>query len=156
MKIFAKSRTISLIVGLVLLILVLPGIVSAYSTSSLNATVISTTIPSSMTAGQSYLASITMKNTGSMTWNDGSMIRLGGIGDDTGDAAQFGPTRISISAGTNVLSGDQYTFSMKMTAPAISGNYTVKYRMLQEGQEWFGARGAKRFRSWIRLQVWLI
>jgi PKD repeat protein len=143
MKIFAKSRTISLIVGLVLLILVLPGIVSAYSTSSLNATVISTTIPSSMTAGQSYLVSITMKNTGSMTWNDGSMIRLGGIGDDTGDAAQFGPTRINISAGTNVLSGDQYTFSMKMTAPAISGNYTVKYRMLQEGQEWFGARGAK-------------
>ena len=65
MKIFAKSRTISLIVGLVLMILVLPGVVSAYTTSSLNAQVVSTSIPSSMNAGQSYPVSITMKNTGS-------------------------------------------------------------------------------------------
>ena len=102
MKIFAKSRTISLIIGLVLLTLILPGAVSAASTSSLNAQVISTTIPSSIVTGQSYPVSVTMKNTGSMTWNEGSIIRLGASTDGSGDAALFAPDRIKIPSGTSV------------------------------------------------------
>ena len=43
-----------------------------------------------MIAGQSYPVSVTMKNTGSMTWNEGSMIRLGASTDGSGDAAKFG------------------------------------------------------------------
>jgi PKD repeat protein len=140
MKIFAKSRTISLIVGLVLMILVLPGAVSAYTTSSLNAQVISTTVPSSMNAGQSYPVSITMKNTGTMSWNEESTIQLGGIGGDTGNAAQFGQYRMSIPAGISVDSGDQYRFTFTMTAPATPGNFTPKYRMIYDGYQWFGAR----------------
>jgi PKD repeat protein len=140
MKIFAKSRTISLLVGLVLLTLILPGAVSAASTSSLNAQVISTTIPSSMSAGQSYLVSVTMKNTGSMTWNEGSMIRLGASTDGSGDASKFAPDRIKIPSGTNVPAGAQYTFSFTMTAPATPGYYSPRYKMVWEGHEWFGSR----------------
>src|SRR5665647_829109 len=143
MKIFAKSRTISLIVGLVLMILILPGGVSAYMTSSLNAQVVSTSIPSSMNTGQNYLVSVTMKNTGSTPWNEGSMIYLGGVGDSTGIAAQFGITRIGIPTTTTVPSGDQYTFVFNVTAPATPGYYTLKYRMVQEGYEWFGSRLTK-------------
>ena len=91
MKLFAKSRTISLVFGLILVALILPGVVSAASTSSLNAQLVSNTIPSSMIAGQSYPVSVTMKNTGSMTWNEASMIRLGGVGDGTGDACDLTP-----------------------------------------------------------------
>ncbi len=143
MKIYAKSRTISLIIGLVLLTLILPGAVSAAQTSSLNAQVISTTIPSSMVAGQSYPVSVTMKNTGSMTWNEGSMIRLGASTDGSGDAAKFAPDRIKIPSGTNVPAGAQYTFSFTMKAPASPGYYTPRYRMVRDGYQWFGDRAAR-------------
>jgi PKD repeat protein len=146
MKIFAKSRTISLVIGLILLSLTLPGTVSALTTASLNAQVISTTIPSSMNAGQSYAVSVTMKNTGRTTWNTGSAIHLGGIGNDTGVAAQFGPYRIDIPAGINVRPNSQYKFTFTMTAPAAPGYYTPKYEMISDGYGWFGAKAAKTIR----------
>jgi PKD repeat protein len=142
----SKSRTISLVVGLVLMALILPGTVSAYSTYStysLNAQVISTTIPSSMVAGQSYPVSVTMKNTGRITWDEASLIRLGGINDGSSDANKFGTTLIKIPTGTKVLPGAQYTFTFTMTAPASAGSYVPKYRMVRNGYEWFGAQVTK-------------
>ena len=144
MKIFAKSRTISLLIGLLLVALVLPGAVSA--ASSVNAQLISTTIPSPMTAGQSYPVSVTMKNTGSMTWNEGSMIRLGASTDGSGDASKFAPDRIKIPSGTNVPAGAQYTFSFTMTAPATTGYYSPRYKMVWEGHQWFGDRATRSVR----------
>ncbi|MFA5332765.1 MAG: PKD domain-containing protein [Methanoregula sp.] len=138
MKLYAKSRTISLIVGLIFLILILPGIASA--ASSPNAQYISDTIPATMNAGQSYTVSVTMKNTGTMTWNEASRIRLGGIGDGTGDAAKFGPARIYLPKGTDVLPGAQYTFTFTMTAPVTAGSYTPKYQMVWELHQWFGTQ----------------
>ena len=143
MKIFAKSRTISLVIGLILLTLMLTGAVSAAPTSSLNAQVISTTIPSSMVAGQSYPVTVTMKNTGSMIWNEGSMIRLGASGEGGGDAGKFAPDRIKIPSGTNVPAGSQYTFSFTMIAPATTGDYTPGYQMVREGHQWFGDRATR-------------
>ena len=140
MKIFAKSRTISLITGLVIFTMLLPGTVSAYRTSSVAAAFISDTIPATMTASQSYIVSVTMKNTGILAWNETSGIRLGGVGDLSGDAAEFGSTRIPIPSGTSVLPGSQHTFTFTMTAPSTPGNYTPKYRMIWDGHRWFGAR----------------
>ena len=96
-----------------------------------------------MVAGQSYPVSVTMKNNGSTTWNALNLIRLQGIGDETGDAAKFGAVRIDIPAGTNVLYGTKYTFSYTMTAPAVPGYYTPKYRMSRNGYKWFGATAIK-------------
>ncbi len=96
-----------------------------------------------MNAGQKYTVSITMKNTGTMAWNEASMIRLGAVGDASGDAYEFGPGRIKIPAGTSVLPGAEYTFTFTMTAPATAGYYTPKYRMVWEGQKWFGSRASK-------------
>ena len=141
-KLFSKSRTISLVIGLILVAMVIPGVVSAASLST-SAQYISSTIPSTMNAGQSYAVSVTMKNTGTMTWNEASMIRLGGVGDGSGDAYKFGPSRIKIPAGTSVLPGAEYTFTFRMTAPATPGFYTPKYRMVWEGQKWFGSRASK-------------
>ena len=143
MRIFAKSRTISLLVGLILMALVLPGAVSAYTTSSLNAQIVSVTIPSSMNAGQSYPVSVTMKNTGTMPWNEVSQIRLGGVVDAGADAAEFGLIRFTIPYGTSVLPGSQYTFTFTMTAPSTPGYYTPKYMMVWDGHQWFGARAAR-------------
>jgi PKD repeat protein len=93
-----------------------------------------------MNPGEVYSVSVTLKNTGSVTWNEASGIRLGGIGDATGDAAKFSPTRITLPVGTHVYPGAQYTFTFTMTAPATEGSYTPKYRMIWEGYQWFGAQ----------------
>ena len=138
---FSKSRTISLVIGLILVILVLPGAVSA--ASAVSARYVSSSIPSDMNAGQSYTVAVTMKNTGTMTWNEGSMIRLGGIGDGAGDAAKFGTARIKIAPGKSVLPGEQYTFTFTMRAPLTAGSYTPKYRMVWDGHQWFGSRVSK-------------
>src|SRR5665647_1836267 len=82
---------------------------------------VSETLPSAMTAGQISTVSVTMKNTGSMTWNEAAMIRLGAVGDGSGDANKFGPVRIQIPVGTSVPPGAQYTFTFTMTAPVTKG-----------------------------------
>ncbi len=58
-----------------------------------------------MIAGQSYPVSVTMKNTGSMTWNEASMIRLGAVGDGTGDAVNSDLHRIKIPCGNQCPPG---------------------------------------------------
>jgi PKD repeat protein len=118
--------------------MVLPGAVSALS--SVNAQFINDTIPATMNAGQSYFVSVTMKNTGSMTWTETDTIRLGTVNDASGDAYKFGPSRIKIPAGTSVRPGAQYTFSFNMTAPATAGTFAPVYRMVWDGHTWFGAR----------------
>ena len=97
--------------------------VSSAATVS-NAAVVSNTIPATMTAGQEYSVSVTMRNTGTTTWSEGDRIRLGGIGDNTGDAARFGTMRVTIPAGVNVAPGAAHTFAFTMTAPETAGTYT--------------------------------
>ena len=113
------------------------------SNPTVNAQVISSTIPSSMNAGQKYSVSVTMKNTGSMTWNETSQIRFGGVGDTKGDAAKFSPIRIQIPAGTSILPGEKYTSTFTMTAPAKPGAYRPEYQMVWSGHYWFGARASR-------------
>ena len=114
---------------------------------TVNAQLVATSIPASMNAGQSYPVSVTMKNTGSMTWNEASMIRLGGVGDGMGDARQFGPARIYLPPGTSVSPGSHYTFTFTMTAPAAPGTSSPRYRMVWEGQQWFGEQVSQTVQS---------
>jgi len=84
-----------------------------------------------------------MKNTGNTPWNEASLIRLGCVGDSAGDAAKFGPVRITIPAGTSVAPGAQHTFTFTMTPPATPGSYSPKYQMVWEGHQWFGDKASK-------------
>lgn len=104
----------------------------------LNASIISYNIPSSMVAGQSYTATVTMNNTGNAIWNSTVKIRLGGVGGDQGDAARFGPTLLNITDGVNVAPGQSYTWSFTMTAPTQLGTYTPQYQMTYNDSYWFG------------------
>ena len=79
-----------------------------------------------------------MENTGSMTWDEASTIRLGGVGDSGGVAAKFGPARICIPKGTSVPSGAQYTFNFFITAPSTQTTLSPQYKMVWEGRQWFG------------------
>ena len=112
----------------------------------LTAQVISTTIPALMNTSTSSSVSLTMKNTGNTPWNETSLIRLGGVGDSAGDAAKFGPIRITIPAGTSVAPGAQHTFTFTMTSPATPGSYSPKYQMVWEGHQWFGDQASLNVR----------
>jgi parallel beta-helix repeat protein len=114
--------------------------------TTVDADVVSHTIPGTMTAGQSYLVTVTMRNTGAMTWSEAVLIRLGGVGDTGGDAWTFGGARYSIASGTLVAAGEPYTFTFTMTAPATAGTYTPTYRMVWDGHEWFGAQASQSVR----------
>ncbi len=90
-----------------------------------------------MVAGQVYSVTVTMQNTGNMSWSEATRIRLGGVGEESGDAARFGPVRINLPNATIVPPGHSFTFVFNMTAPA-AGTYGPQYRMIWEGQQWFG------------------
>ena len=72
-----------------------------------NAEITANSIPSTMNAYQSYPVTITVKNTGTNTWNRNLLYRLGGVGDGSGVAILFGPTRINLPTGTTVGPGQR-------------------------------------------------
>ncbi len=102
------------------------------------AAAVSYVLPATMTAGQVFNASIALQNTGTLGWNESVQVRLGGVGDASGDAAKFGQTRFGIPAGVTVAPGQSWTFNFTMTAPAAAGKYNPAYRMVWENQQWFG------------------
>lgn len=103
-----------------------------------DAMVISNTIPDTMAAGERRDVSITVRNTGTLTWSEESRIRLGGVGDGRGDSAKFGSARFALPRGVSVAPGQEYTFTFTLKAPDTAGTYHPQYRMLEEWIQWFG------------------
>ena len=90
---------------------------------------ISHTIPASMLPEEVFKnVTVTMQNTGSVTWNRSSGIKLGA----SGDATLFGPMRIELPAGTSVATGGQYVFKFDIKAPKNPKNYSIQYKMVKE------------------------
>jgi hypothetical protein len=86
-----------------------------------------------------------MQNTGTMTWSEASMTRLGGLNSD---AVSFGMPningdRVTIPFGTSVAPGQQYTFSWTVTAPLTAGTYMPAYEMVWDGHQWFGVQASQ-------------
>jgi len=91
-----------------------------------------------MVPGTYNIPSIYLQNTGNMTWNEANQIRLGAVGESGGDAAKFGPLRVQIESGKDVLPGQTYEFKVPFTAPQTKGTYSPSYRMIWEGHTSFG------------------
>jgi thermolysin len=100
-----------------------------------NATFISQSAPTSMTAGQSANVSVTMRNSGATTWTS-DVYKLGS--QNPQDNITWGGSRVSLPAGTTVPPGSNYTFNFTITAPSAAGNYDFQWRMLKEPGQWFG------------------
>ncbi len=90
-------------------------------------------VPTSMVAGRSYSASVSMTNTGTSTWQPG-VWKLGSQGPM--DNTIWGTNRIALSA--PVVPGASTTFNFTVTAPATAGTANFQWGMLQEGEAWFG------------------
>jgi hypothetical protein len=99
-----------------------------------DAVIVSDNIPVTMEAGKSYPISITVQNSGALTWSEAQGFRLGGVGDSD----PFASARQFITGGQEVASGQQYAFNFTMVAPSGVGTYVTDWEMLQEGAAWFG------------------
>ncbi len=97
---------------------------------------VSSTIPSSMTAGQRVTVNVSMRNNGTATWyRNGSLsYKLSGLQD----VGLFGATSHWLNVGETVAPGQTRTFTFDMTARAAPGTYSVFWRMQDEYGEWFG------------------
>jgi hypothetical protein len=98
---------------------------------------VSHTIPSTMTAGQTYSVSVTFRNKG-VLWTEARQIRLGAVGDSDPFTTT---TRRTISG--EVGPNGTYTFTFNLTAPSTPGSYVTDWRMLREGVTWFGATASQ-------------
>ena len=92
-------------------------------------------VPAFMAPGRTYPVSVTMRNTGSVTWTPQDGIRLGSQGPQ--DNMTWGVGRVALPG--SVEPGQQVTFIFNVTAPAQPGAYTFQWRMVQEMVQWFGA-----------------
>ena len=86
---------------------------------------------STMEAGQTYDFSVTMRNSGSTTWNTGDYkLKVSTKGaDNTLNAWTVANVELSF----DVSSGNEVTFNFKVTAPNKSGVYNLQCQLMKDG-----------------------
>jgi len=105
-----------------------------------NAQFISQTVPQTMTVGQTYSVSVTMKNTGTAAWTETDKYRLGS--QNPQDNWVWREGRVYLAAGESIAPGQTKTFTFDVKAPATPGAYNFQWQMVQDGVEWFGGVSA--------------
>jgi hypothetical protein len=99
-----------------------------------NATCTSMSAPSSVVAGSSFLASVSMTNTGGTTWTSAANYNLGSQSPQ--DNTTWGTNRVALPS--NIAPGGMANFTGYLPAPSTPGTYTFAWKMVQDGVEWFG------------------
>ena len=107
---------------------------SASDLRTRDAVVASTQLPATLVAGQAAQVNVAMTNVGTSEWPAGGPVRLGS--QDPQDNQRWGIARIALPAATPP--GATATFTFAVTAPPSPGRSTCRWRMLEEGVEWFG------------------
>ncbi len=100
-----------------------------------NSEFISQSVPQTVTPGGKYNISVTFKNTGNTTWKTSTLHRLG-TQDPQDNTIWINTTRVSLP--NDVNPSEEVTFVIPITAPAIEGIYSLRWRMVQDGVAWFG------------------
>lgn len=113
-----------------------PATTSPAATTN-NATFVSQSVPSSLAAGQSATVSVTMRNSGTTTWQPGTYF-LGS--QNPQDNATWGVSRVNLAS--SVAPGSDATFTFNITAPSVAGTYNFQWAMLQSGVGYFGFASA--------------
>ena len=98
------------------------------------ATFVGQSVPSSVVAGETFSATVTMQNTGTTTWTSAGGYRLGSLvtGDPWG-------SRALLDTNASVAPGQRKLFTISAVAPQAAGNYAFQWQMVQESLGWFGA-----------------
>jgi hypothetical protein len=110
------------------------GLLSVGSYSDLrNASIVSASVPSTVRRGQSFTATVRMRNTGVSLWQPGYYF----LGDPANEYTVWGKQRTSLTGPVDW--GGETTFAVQLRAPTRTGFYTLRLRMVEETVTWFGS-----------------
>src|SRR5438105_3749794 len=101
-----------------------------------DAQVVSISAPTSVAAGATFTATITMRNTGANPWTSGGLYNLGSE-SPRNNSRWLASGRIALPTDP-INPGDTAAFTTTFTAPTIPGVYTFSWSMVQDQVEWFG------------------
>lgn len=93
--------------------------------------------PATLGCGATATATITMKNTGSVTWKADDGFKLGAVDDS--DPLFTSNVRVFLPDGAEVPTGATATFEFELTGTASPGQAQTDWQMVHEGKLWFGA-----------------
>ena len=89
-------------------------------------------------AGDTVTVSITMKNTGITAWTQSGQFKLGSQGP--ADNKNWGTERVLLHVGDSIVLGAEKTFTFEVIVPDVDGIFNFQWQMVQDGEEWFGAK----------------
>lgn len=114
-----------------------PNVQIIVTSTARNSQFVSQSVPSTVAAGATFTASVTMRNIGLDTWSEAALIRL--ISQNPNNNTTWGSSRMTITGGATVAPGASYTFTKTFTAPLTPGNYNFQWRTVKEAVGAFGA-----------------
>jgi Ig-like domain-containing protein len=115
------------------------GVGCAAAQEGPDASVAEVRLPARLPCGETFRASVTMLNTGALTWT--SADRLAAVG---GEDAFTEAVTVGIPAGVEVAPGESHTFRLLLTAPEIAlPSARTAWRMKGANGEWFGETAAQ-------------
>ncbi|HYV05544.1 MAG TPA: NBR1-Ig-like domain-containing protein, partial [Blastocatellia bacterium] len=91
-------------------------------------------VPTVMTPGQTTTLDVSMFNSGETTWSTANNFWLGS--QNPQDNLTWGINRVPLP--NPVPPGSQVYIPFTITAPTTPGTYNFRWRMVQDGVEWFG------------------
>lgn len=97
-----------------------------------DAAFISQNVPSTLTPGQAVAVSVSLRNSGTSSWNGTYRLRSE---NPTGNSL-WGLSTVSLPAA--VAPGSQVTFNFTISAPTTPGTYNFQWRMSKDGTGGFG------------------
>lgn len=117
--------------------------VNGSTTGANNASCSSVNAPDSVTAGQSFSASVMMVNNGTNAWQNTYHNNSYALGSQNPqDNTRWGLSRVGLPFNP-VNPGQSATFNFTAIAPTTAGSYPFDWKMVEEGVEWFGATCTK-------------
>ena len=93
-------------------------------------------VPTVLGLSQKSTVNITLKNIGSTTWTKANGYKLGS--QSSQDNTVWGFNRVDLSDTDAILPGQEKTFQFEITAPSSAGYNNFQWKLIKEGQEWFG------------------
>ena len=99
-----------------------------------DAAYVSQSVPTTVKAGEQFTVTVTMRNTGTLTWTRDGQYRLGSQSPQ--DNSTWSLNRVEVPG--DVPPGGLGVFSFRAKAPAQGGVHAFQWRMVQEAVQWFG------------------
>ena len=106
-----------------------------------DAEVVAYNLPTAMVCGETFAATVEMRNVGLATWTAEEGYKLGTVDDE--DPFHSQSTRVYLPDDVTVAPGESYAFAIDLLTPMQAGGLITDWRMVHEAVTWFGDTAAQ-------------